>query len=181
MQRPARQTSVRAGLRVLAALGLLLGAPGLAARRADAANQGIVTAQNGQFVLNGAPFRFVGTNAYHLHVTAAADSFVQTDETMALAQSLGLKVLRIWAFGDGDSYGQALQPAPGVYDEANFRALDYVLHKADQAGLRLLLVLVNHWTQFGGMPQYVAWCAPGQSVHAFYTHPTCRDLYKRYV
>ena len=67
------------------------------------------------------------------------------------------------------------------YREASFRAMDYVLYKADQAGVRLLISLVNYWGDFGGMPQYVRWCSPGSSTDAFYTNASCRQLYKNYV
>ena len=161
----------------LGALGLVTGFAG----HADAANVGLVSARGGQFVLNGAPFRFVGTNAYFLTTATASGAAVDVDQMLAMANDLGFTVMRTSAFADGTSTGPALQPAPGVYSEEGFRALDYVLYKADLAGVRLILTLVNYWTPFGGMPQYVAWCAPGAPVDAFYTDPGCRDLYRRYV
>jgi cellulase (glycosyl hydrolase family 5)/VCBS repeat protein len=159
------------------ALALLAGTRG----PAEAANTGFVRTQGPQFALNGAPFFFAGTNAFYLMVSAAWGATNYTDDTLAMAAQLGFSVLRAWAFFDGPD-PLALQPAPGVFNEASFRALDYVLFKADQAGVRLLLPLVNgHPADFGGTSQYVAWCAPGQSMLAFYTHPACRQLYKNFV
>ena len=149
------------------------------ARPSEAANSGFVSQQGGQFVLNGSPFRFVGTNAYFMLDAATYGSTAHTDGMLALANGNGFTVLRTWGFFDGDSRG--LQPSAGAYNESAFRAMDYVLYKADLAGVRLLVTLVNNWGDYGGMPQYVQWCAPGQSTDAFYTTATCKQLYKNYV
>src|SRR5262249_54447744 len=151
-----------------AALSLLLLAAG--AGPGEAANAGFVRAQGGQFVLNGASFRFVGTNAYYLPASAAWGNPSLTDQTLALANQVGFSVIRTFAFNDSPGDSVALQPAPGVFNEAAFRALDYVLFKADQAGVRLILPLVNRWSAYGGMPQYVQWCNPGASDDTFYSN-----------
>src|SRR5262249_23381575 len=136
----------------------------------EAGNVGFVSAQGGQFVLNGSPFRFVGTNAYFMLDAATYGSTAHTDGMLSLANSLGFTVLRTGGLLDGISRG--LQPSGGVYNESAFQAMDYVLYKADLAGVRLLVTLVNYWSDYGGMPQYVKWCAPGQAVDAFYTNAT---------
>jgi Cellulase (glycosyl hydrolase family 5)/Wzt C-terminal domain len=152
---------------------------GVGAGPSEGANVGFVSAQGGQFVLNGSPFRFVGTNAYFMLDAATYGSTAHTDGMLALANSLGFTVLRTWGFLDGISRG--LQPSAGVYNESAFQAMDYVLYKADLAGVRLLVTLVNYWSDYGGMPQYVKWCAPGQAVDAFYTNATCKQMYKNYL
>jgi mannan endo-1,4-beta-mannosidase len=166
-----------AGARLLLAGLLVL----VAAPAAPGANAGFVTVADGRFVLAGRPFHFVGTNAYYLVPAATWGHTAYTDETMALARTLGFTVLRTWGFFDGPPRPSALQPGPGVYDEAAFRAMDYVLHQADLAGVRLLISLVNRWPDFGGMEQYVQWCQPGAGFEAFYTNGHCRQLYKDYV
>lgn len=35
--------------------------------------------------------------------------------------------------------------ATGVYDEATFQGLDYVLDQASRRGIRITLVLANYW------------------------------------
>ena len=54
---------------------------------------------------------------------------------MATARQGGLTVMRSWT--DGVSPEFALQTAPGVYNEAIFRGLDYVLDQARQQGIRV--------------------------------------------
>ena len=67
----------------------------------------------------------------------------------------GLTVLRTWAFADGPDQWNALQPAPGRFDERVFAALDFVVAQAGRRGLRLVLNLTNYWNDYGGMRQYV--------------------------
>jgi mannan endo-1,4-beta-mannosidase len=165
------------------ALALLLSA---VVSAAEASNVGVVQARDGHFVLNGAPFRFVGTNAYWMAVMLALGSQRHVDDQMALAQTLGFTVMRTWGFSDGaHNEGvppeRALQPSPGVYNEVAFRALDYVLHRADLAGIRLLIPLVNGNPSYGGAAQYVAWCAPGAGERAFYENASCKQMYRSYV
>jgi mannan endo-1,4-beta-mannosidase len=40
---------------------------------------------------------------------------------------------------------------------AHLAKLDYVLYKAKQLGIRVMLCLTNNWKDFGGMDQYVSW------------------------
>ena len=72
------------------------------------------------------------------------------DETRAA----GLSVLRTWAFCDGSEWN-ALQPAPGEWDERVFGALDWVVAQAGARGLRLIFALTNYWAAYGGIKQYV--------------------------
>ena len=172
----------RSLLRALLVVSLLLVAGLGPTAPAQAANSGFVSASGGgQFVLNGQPFYFASSNAYYLVPAATWGETTFTDETMTMAHDLGFTVFRIWGFFDDPAQPTALQPAAGVYNEASFRAMDYVLYKADQAGVRLLISLVNYWPDFGGMPQYVRWCAPGSSTDAFYSNTNCKQLYKNYV
>jgi mannan endo-1,4-beta-mannosidase len=64
--------------------------------------------------------------------------------------------VRTWAFADGPQWS-ALQPSPGVFDENVFCALDRVLAEAGSRGIRVLFNLINFWSNYGGMAQYVTW------------------------
>lgn len=65
-------------------------------------------------------------------------------------------MVRTWAFADGPRWS-ALQPSPGVFDENVFCALDRVIAEAGARGIRILFNLINFWSDYGGMGQYVAW------------------------
>ncbi len=156
----------------------------LLAGGADAANTGFVRAQGEGFVLDGQPFRFVGTNAYYMAIMTALGSPAHADDQIAVARALGFTVMRTWGYADGPNEGvgaNGFQPAPGVYNEQAFRALDYVLYKADLAGLRLLIPLVDGNSSYGGVSQYATWCAGGGGARVFFEHAGCQQLYKSYV
>jgi len=142
------------------------------------------------FVVDGGPFFAPGTNNYYLMQFAAdpaARGFV--DEVLQETADLGLKTVRTWGFWepDADFPGQALQTAPGVYSETTFVGLDYVVHRAGQLGLRLIIPFVNFWDDYGGMDAYVAWDAVhGNAPYAtertdFYTDADTRGWYKNHV
>jgi len=130
----------------------------------------------------GNPFFIVGTNSYYLLEHASESEpwlrrSVVTD-TLDAAKKLGLNTVRTWAFYDGK-----LQTAPGVYDEDFFDALDYVVAKAGDYDLKLVLSLTNYWDAYGGMEEYVKWAHGANStqnltITEFYTSPEIKEMYK---
>jgi mannan endo-1,4-beta-mannosidase len=174
--------------------GTVAGAVGLAALAgaapADATTvsrrpRSFVTAHGGQFLHDGKPFRFGGTNTYYLH----QQSHYMIDNALGDAAALGLPVVRAWAFADGADQPSALQPQPFVYDEAAFDSLDYAVHRAGQLGIRLVLALVNNWPDYGGMQQYVQWFlglpndtfGDGTNHDLFYSTPAIKKCYRAYA
>jgi mannan endo-1,4-beta-mannosidase len=153
---------------------------------------GFVTVHDGKFTLNNAPFRYGGTNNYYLHYKSQA----MVDDVFADAAAMNLKVIRAWSFlecgGDkpnsagGCSQGNELwmqrwsNAAGGVeYNDGpgGLQKLDYMLAKANEAGIKLILPLTNNWPDFGGMDQYVTWY--GLQFHdQFYTDERIKQDYK---
>lgn len=179
--RAARPMKMKTLAGLIVAAGLTLFGP------AWGRNEGFVSVEGTAFTLNGEPFHYVGTNNYYL-MTHAADRGLrwQVDEVLEKAAAMGLKVVRTWAFNDGEGEWNALQTRPGVYQESVFRGLDYVLYKADRVDVRLLLTLVNNWDDYGGMNQYVAWDATygdgtAESHDEFYTDENTKGWYKDHV
>jgi hypothetical protein len=171
-------------------------------------NQGFVRADGSHFVLNGSPYRFSGANTYYPFYK----SHFMIDNLMAIYQAHDLRVLRTWGFSDGiaryaqdstpgigdGNEGNAFQPELGVYFEPTFVNFDYVIKSAGEHCVRLIIPLVNHWSDkdvgtgqnsFGGMGQYLEWCdiatydGSGRITNKtlFYTHPCPRQRYKNYV
>lgn len=149
----------------------------------------LVQAQGTRFVLGADPFVPVGFNQYYM-VTYGAQPSQRALVTDVLddAERLGLNVLRMWAFSEGEAEGHpALQPAPGVYDEEVFRALDWAVDEAAKRGIRVLLVLSNYWDAFGGAPTYVRWAREAgeplatDETREFFTSPYCRATYMQFV
>lgn len=144
-----------------------------------------------QFMLNGKPFYYAGTNNYYINFKHKAD----VDNLMQDAQNMGLKVIRTWGFldvgtwtgnkstngyyvfndnteGSGEKEGVYYQyydaqlGHPVVNEGADgLRYLDYAIYSASQHGIKLLVTFVNNWREFGGMPQYCTWASQaGESI-----------------
>lgn len=144
---------------------------------APASNTGFVTRQGNQLILNTNNFYFSSANNYSLFYqsTAVIDEFFQN------AASLGLNLIRTWGFCEGTGYAYSFQPTAYNYNEATFAKMDYIIYKANQNNIRLIITLVNNWDDFGGMNKYVEWSPTANSHDDFYTDQWCRDCYKAYV
>ena len=55
------------------------------------------------------------------------------------------------------------------------QGLDYVVWRARESGMRVVLTLTNYQPAFGGALQWVQWLG-GSSITDFYTSPTIRCL-----
>ncbi|GJN22793.1 hypothetical protein PR202_gb10392 [Eleusine coracana subsp. coracana] len=118
---------------------------------------GFVGVDGMQFVANDRTTVYLsGFNAYWL-MTTASDPAQRAKVLAAFRQASahGLNLARTWAFSDGGD--KPLQSSPGVYDEAMFKGLDFVVAQARRHGVYLLLCLTNNFHDFGGKRQYVQW------------------------
>lgn len=159
-------------------LGILAVLMGLGWSNAWGENAGFVRRQGTRLELNGQTFYFGHANQYYLFYKSQA----MIDEVLADASGLGLRVMRTWASSEGVwNNGYCFQPSAGVYDENTLRKLDYIVFKANQSGIRLILPLVDNWSSFGGMDKYVEWSPTANSHDQFYTDPACKQWFKNYV
>src|SRR5665647_2451835 len=141
-----------------------------------------------------ANYRQLGRSQYYLMYSEP----VTTDAVIEKAAANDFTVLRAWAFfdigqtdgtgtiADGDKgvyfhYWDPQAGAPAFNDGANgLEKLDYMVAKAAEEGVRLVLPLTNNWANFGGIDQYNAWA--GAQYHSdFYTDPTMRQWYKDWI
>lgn len=142
--------------------------------------------------LNGKIFRFAGSNNYYLMYK----SQFMVDDVLDRAAAQGFRVLRIWGsleIGNQDGSNSVDGIKEGVYFQYwdgdspayndgpdGLQRLDYIVHKAGQNGIKLVIPFVNNWNAFGGMDQYVRW-AGGQYHDDFYTNPVIRQWYKDWI
>jgi mannan endo-1,4-beta-mannosidase len=160
---------------------------------------------SGVFMQQGKPFCFAGSNNYYLTFKDKA----MVDDVFIQAKALGLKVLRTWSFIDRGSLDDSVPSTdrnqndpPGTkggvyfqywdprakttaYNEGAERddglvRLDYVLAKAAENDIKIVLVLTNNWKEFGGMDQYLRWFGL-KWHHEFFTSPKARAAYKHYA
>jgi len=152
-----------------------------------------VTADGQDLMLNGKQFRYAGANAYTLIFSdpAIVDLYMKT------AKDSNLSVMRTWGFTDigttdGDlavegsrhiyfQYWDAAAGKPAFNDgDTGLVHLDQVIASAQQHGIKLILPLVNNWTAFGGVDQYVSW-AGGTNHDDFFTNPHIKQWYQEWV
>jgi mannan endo-1,4-beta-mannosidase len=149
------------------------------------------------FLLDGEPLCFAGTNSYY----PIFKSHRMVDDLLEKTKSLGLKVIRIWGYLDRGSldgtvgnvdgpgekggvyfqYWDPVERRPRYNDGVNgIEHLDYVLDKARQNDVKVIVVLTNNWKDFGGMDQYVTWYGLKEH-HQFYTNPSIAGAFKDWI
>ncbi len=172
--------------------------------------EGFVYTKGTQFMCDGSPYYFAGTNCYY--VTYKEELAVDTIfENM---NDMGLNVLRIWGNLDvgvkaenfdeanpvftGNSEGQGQKDGtyfqyfdpqlkkPVVNEGANgLGKLDYVVKQAEEHNVKLIITFTNYWEAFGGMDQYCLWLkeidGKQHARNEFYTNETMQGWYKDYI
>jgi mannan endo-1,4-beta-mannosidase len=159
------------------------------------ARNGFVETKGSYFVIDGRPFRFVGANTLIL------------PGQMEQAARAGLKVVRLWALGEGPLRDKDRLPdppgspptypyrwSPDNWNEEAFRQLDRVIAEAAQYDLRVQLCLTNWWRDTGGVTQYLTWAGIEgadddnypyginfERAMLFYTNDKTRSMYRQHL
>jgi mannan endo-1,4-beta-mannosidase len=157
-----------------------------------------------RFEIDGKPFRFVGANVALMYRDEDRE---RMPETLKQAAQSGIKVVRVWAFGEGgpndvkpiadfDDWPRthSFRLAPGVWNEDAFVHLDKVLAEAAKNKLYVQLCLTNWWRDTGGVTQYLRWAGINDAADdkfryginneraiLFYTNPETRRLYREHI
>src|SRR2546423_3497250 len=195
---------------VLAAFALIAGAAvlfGISNWRSAGkrGRPGFVQSNDFRFVIDGRPFRFVGAN---VSVMYRDDDRARMPETLRQTARLGIKVVRVWASGEGGPNDvkpigpdfndwprtHSFRNKPGEWNDAEFVFLDQVLAEAARNGLRVQLCLGNWWRDTGGVTQYLRWIgingadddkAPfginNEVAMQFYANETARRVDRKHV
>ncbi len=76
----------------------------------------------------------------------------------------GVRVVRILAGAEGpdgapERVAPAIQPGPGVWDEALLVGLDVALSEIGRRSMGAIVCLTNFWSWSGGLAQYRAWAS----------------------
>jgi mannan endo-1,4-beta-mannosidase len=163
-------------LRIILLIGIIIGCTLNA--------QDFVTIRDNQFRIGDSEFKFFGFNAYYLFTQAAFGKKYVTDDVFDAAAEIGAKVVRTWAFYEADSEENSavIRPSPYKYNETALQALDYVIFKAKEKNVRLILCLVNANPHYGGISQYLRWGRKylnrDYSINDFYTSDSLKAWYK---
>ncbi len=193
---------------VIAALALLAGAAFFVFREHSTSESArtnlFVRTEGSRFLVQGKPFRFVGANVAVMH---RDEDRARMPETLARASQAGIKVVRVWASGEGGPRDigpladfadwprtHPFRWAPNEWNEEAFVHLDRVIAEAARNGLYVQLCLANWWRDTGGVTQYLRWAGindaasdsfpfginPHQAM-LFYTDAKARRLYREHI
>lgn len=163
-----------------------------------------VRQRGGRFMIGQKPFRFVGAN---VAVMYRDEDRARMPETLRVAAQAGIKVVRVWAFGEGgpnDVKPMAdfedwprnffFRRAPGEWNENAFVELDRVIAEAAKNHIYVQLCLTNWWRDTGGVTQYLRWAGINDAADdskkfginnekaiLFYSNPETRRLYREHL
>ncbi|TFY82097.1 hypothetical protein EWM64_g1913, partial [Hericium alpestre] len=169
--------------------------PSRTTAKRDSAASNFISTSNGNFVVNGSNFKFIGTNAYWLPYLNSDDDI---DRTFANLSATGIKVL----IANGTA---TVNTGPN-----GLQHLDKVMELAQKHGIYVLWSLTNNWNpvpnttdssnstvarrnnapttprnflsnDYGGMDAYVREFGVAKQHDEFYTNETIKDLFKNYT
>ena len=193
---------------VIAALALVVGAAFFVFRGSlssqKASSNLFVQTQGSRFIVRGKPFRFVGANVAVMH---RDEDRARMPETLERASQAGIKVVRVWASGEGGPRDvgpladfadwprtHPFRWGPDEWNEEAFVHLDRVIAEAAKRGLYVQLCLANWWRDTGGVTQYLRWAgindaaADGfpfginpERAMLFYTDAKARRFYREHI
>ncbi len=116
------------------------------------------------FVNNGKPYYFVGTNLWYgayLGADAKYGNRKRLVRELDRLKKLGIKNIRIAAASEEADYALPLTPPfqfkNGEYNETLFQGLDFLMAEMGKRNMHAVLLLNNFWDWTGGMAQYVSW------------------------
>lgn len=126
---------------------------------------GFITVEDGQFMRNGQPYYFVGTNFWYGAILGSEGEGGNRERLcreLDFMKSHGIDNLRILVGGEGENglLGKIepnLQSEPGVYNDEVLAGLDYLMMELGKRNMTAVLYFNNAWEWSGGYTQYVAW------------------------
>lgn len=148
-----------------------------------------VRVDSSKFMLNGEQFRFLGANATYLYQQVSYNRHFIVDDVFSNLRAMKVKVVRISAHYESDNRSDpaVIMYGPNLYNEYALRCLDYVLMKAKQFDLKLILILTNNWKHYGGIPKYIEWANRRLKPLINFTHndffknDSIKSWYKNYL
>lgn len=143
-----------------------------------------MTTSDGQLIVGSTPYRFNGTNAYYLPNYQILDEAV-VDRAFDAFELGGVSLVRMWAFYDGPAAYEndnPIQPSARQYNEQSLVALDEVIAKGKERGIKFVLPFVNYWSELGGIEVYNGWCGEtGRDMSAFINNAECQSIFRDYI
>jgi len=132
----------------------------------------IVSVENGQFLKNGIPQYYVGTNFWYGPILASDGEGGNIGRLVAeldTLKAIGITNLRVLVGGDGPDgiatrVTPTLQKEAGVYNDTLFVGLDRFLVELGKRDMSAVLFLNNSWEWSGGYGTYLEWAGAGKAL-----------------
>lgn len=162
-----------------------------------------VKVEDGKFVSEDYPSRFVGTNFWYGAILASegeGGNLNRLEAELDTLKALGINNLRVLVGGDGphgvpSRIEPTLQKEPGVYNDTIFRGLDRLLVEMAERDMKAVLYINNTWEWSGGYGMYLEWAGAGKAVlpsvdgyekftryvSAFFTNDKAREYFADHV
>ncbi len=122
---------------------------------------------DGQFVRDGKPYYFVGTNFWYgaiLGSEGEGGNRERLHKELDFLKSIGINNLRVLVGADGENVEPSLQVAPGGYTDPILAGLDYFMNELRERDMTAVLYLNNSWEWSGGYSVYLQWSGHGEAV-----------------
>ena len=168
-------------------------------------NNRFIKIENGQFIRNGKPYYYIGTNYWYgaiLGSPGKEGNRKRLLEELDLMKANGIDNLRVLAGAEGPDreprrVSPALQLSPGVYNKDLLGGLDFLLSEMAKRKMVAVLFLNNAWEWSGGFAQYLAWSGKGPIPYpetnghtwgefmtfsgTFHQCPECKELFRKHI
>lgn len=128
--------------------------------------------EDGQFVRDGRPYYYVGTNFWYGAILGSQGEGGDRErlaKELDFLKSIGIDNLRVLVGADGEAgvktrVEPTLQTAPGVYNEEILDGLDYFMNELSKRDMTAVLYFNNAWEWSGGYSVYLQWTGHGEAV-----------------
>ena len=131
----------------------------------DSGKDKFITTKDGQFIKNGKPYYYIGTNYWYGAILGSTGEFGNRERLLKeldIMKEHGIDNLRILAGAEGPDgeprrVTPALQLEPGKYNNELLDGLDFLIFEMSKRGMTAILYLNNSWEWSGGFAQYLNW------------------------
>ena len=129
--------------------------------------QNFIKVNNNNFIKNGKPYYFIGTNYWYGGMLASKNgNRERLKKELDELKSLGITNLRVMATAEGGDQDYtvipATQPTQGKYNQDLLEGLDFFLNELKKRDMDAILYLTNNWEWSGGMAKYLEWNGYGK-------------------
>ncbi len=138
------------------------------------AEDNIIKIKDSQFIKNGQPYHYIGTNMWYATILASEGQGGNRErfcKELDIMRELGITNIRIVAGPDAGSVlanpaKPYLQEAPGVLNDTILAGLDFTIAELEKRGMDAVIYLNNAWDWSGGYGFYLKQCGYGDSPNA---------------